>query len=99
MKKARFRHAPKNYSARLDSKKRILLRNAEYEYYEVEERENGSYLLKPKVLVDPDSISVRTLKMMDRTVKNFKAGKVSPPIDLTEFEEKKVSTRGRSKKG
>jgi hypothetical protein len=83
MNKARFHHPPKAYSARLDSKKRIVLRNAEYEYYEVEERENGSFLLKPKVLVDPDSLSANTLKMMDRSVRNLKAGKASPPIKRT----------------
>jgi hypothetical protein len=95
MKKARFRHTPKAYSARLDSKKRIVLRNAEYEYYEVEERENGSFVLKPKVLVDPDSISLGTLKMMDRSIRNLKAGKVSSPIDLSEFKPKKRTTAQR----
>jgi hypothetical protein len=39
------------------------------------------------VLTTPFEVSANTLKMMDDSVDNMKKGKVSPAIDLSEFEE------------
>lgn len=75
-----------DYTAHLDGKKRLTLRGARYSYYNVREYDNGCIILEPRKLVRPREISARTLKMMDESVKNFKAGKVSEPIDLSEFE-------------
>lgn len=74
-----------NYNAHLDSKRRLTLRGASHEYYNVKEYDNGFILLEPRELVVPAEISVNTLKMMDRSVKNMTAGNVSEAIDLSEF--------------
>ena len=73
------------YQAHLDVKRRLTLRGAKYEYYEVREYDNGIILLEPREMVRPSEISERTLQMMDESIGNLKAGKVSPPIDLSGF--------------
>lgn len=75
----------KIYDAHLDSKKRITLRGASYENYNVRIYKNGCIILEPRVLTVPDTISARSLKAMDQAVSNFKAGNVSSPIDLSDF--------------
>ena len=75
----------KEYNVHLDSKKRITLRGARYPYYNVKEYENGCIILEPRELTVPKDISSRTLRDMDEAVKNFKAGKVSEPVDLSDF--------------
>ena len=77
----------RKYDAKMDSKKRITLRNAMYEYYHVEEFEDGRIVLEPRELVPPFQISERTLAMMDKSIENLKQGKVSKPVDLSQFEE------------
>jgi hypothetical protein len=76
----------KSYDAKIDSKKRITLRAANYEYYHVQEMEDGKIVLEPRVLVDPFTISSNTLSMMDKSMANFKEGNVSPAVDLSNFE-------------
>lgn len=70
------------YDAKMDSKKRITLRGAKYDYYNVQEMDDGSVLLSPRVLVSPFSISQNTLQMMDQSINNLKKGAVSKPIKL-----------------
>lgn len=77
--------AMKDYVAHLDNKKRITLRGAAYQYYNVKEYGNGCIILEPRELAVPESISARTLADMDRAVSNFKKGDVSPAIDLSDF--------------
>ncbi|MBR0090746.1 MAG: hypothetical protein IJP92_03515 [Lachnospiraceae bacterium] len=72
--------AVKAYDAKMDSKKRITLRNALYEYYHVEEYEDGRIVLEPRELVAPFQISEKSLAMMDQSMKNLKRGKVSKAI-------------------
>ena len=78
--------AVKEYDAKLDTKKRITLRNVLYEYYHVSEMNNGIIVLEPRVLTAPFEISANTLKMMDQSVSNMKKGKASKAVDLSEFE-------------
>ena len=78
--------AVKDYTVHIDSKKRVTLRGAAYSYYNVKEYQNGCILLEPRELRIPESISARTLRDMDRAAANFKAGKVSAAIDLSDFE-------------
>ena len=73
------------YQAHLDAKKRLTLRGAKYDYYEVHEYDNGIILLEPRELVRPTEISKQTLQMMDESIRNLKAGKVSESIDLSGF--------------
>lgn len=75
----------KDYTVHIDSKKRITLRGAIFQYYNVKEYENGCIMLEPRELTVPDSISVRTLEDMDRAIRNFKMGDVSPVVDLSDF--------------
>ncbi|MDO4487811.1 MAG: hypothetical protein Q4B67_01805 [Eubacteriales bacterium] len=77
--------AIKDYNVHIDSKKRITLRGAMYQYYNVKEFENGCIILEPRELNIPDSISAATLEDMDRAVSNFKIGAASDPIDLSDF--------------
>ena len=77
--------AIKDYVAHLDNKKRITLRGAAYQYYNVKEYGNGCIILEPRELAVPESISARTLADMDRAVSIFKRGDVSPAIDLSDF--------------
>ncbi|MCD7715051.1 MAG: hypothetical protein LUG56_02375 [Lachnospiraceae bacterium] len=78
-------NALKDYNVHIDSKKRVTLRGATYQYYNVKEYENGCILLEPRELNLPDSISKRTLEDMDQAVENFKKGVVSSVIDLSDF--------------
>ena len=81
----RIMTAVKDYTVHIDSKKRITLRGAIYQYYNVKEYDNGFILLEPRELVVPAEISANTLKMMDNAVKNITVGNVSEAIDLSEF--------------
>ncbi len=74
-----------DYTAHLDAKHRLTLRGAKYDYYQVKEYENGYIVLEPRELVVPKEISKKTLDMMDESIRNYKVGKVSAPIDLTGF--------------
>jgi len=73
------------YDAHIDMKKRVTLRGAGAEYYAVKMFDDGHIVLEPRVLVSPDLISKRTLKMLDKSAKNFKKGKVSAPINLNKY--------------
>ena len=79
--------AVRSYNAKVDSKKRITLRNASYEYFHVEEYDDGRILLEPRELTKPFQVSVRALKMMDSSMENFKNGNVSNPIDISAYED------------
>ncbi|MEP7234153.1 MAG: hypothetical protein ABI778_02545 [Ignavibacteriota bacterium] len=76
------------YRAKVDSKRRIVLRTANYEYYNVYEREDGSLLMTPQIITDVP-VSPETLGMIDSSIRNMKKGKVSKRIDLDLFLPKK----------
>ena len=75
----------KEYTTHIDSKKRITLRGARYQYYNVKEYDNGCILLEPRELTVPNDISSQTLADMDKAISNIKKGKVSPKVDLSDF--------------
>ena len=77
----------RTYDAKIDSKKRITLRNALFEYYHVQEYDDGRILLEPRELTAPFQVSSKSLAMMDASIHNLRAGKVSDSIDLSEFED------------
>ena len=70
----------KSYDAKLDSKKRITIRNPLFEYYHVVEKENGVIVLEPRELVDPLTISKKALENMDKSMENVEKGVVYGPI-------------------
>ena len=71
----------KSYSAKLDSKKRIVLRSAKHEHYKVRENADGSLVLTPMELIDLP-ISSATMKTIETSMRNMQRGIVSKPIDL-----------------
>ena len=75
----------KEYTTHIDSKKRITLRGARYQYYNVKEYDNGCILLEPRELTVPKDISSQTIADMDKAISNIKKGKVSPKVDLSDF--------------
>jgi len=74
-----------NYDVAADAKKRVSLRNAKTKYFHVKALSNGCFLLEPRVLVPPQAVSVRSLKMLDRSVASLKKGLASAPVDLSVF--------------
>jgi hypothetical protein len=79
--------AIREYDAKLDSKRRLTIRNTNFDYYHVQEMDDGTIILEPRELTVPFQISARTLSMMDQAVENIKSGKSSAPIDLSIFED------------
>ncbi|HZW37926.1 MAG TPA: hypothetical protein VFF33_01360 [Ignavibacteriaceae bacterium] len=76
----------KEYSAKLDNKNRLTLRESKFYHYKVRVKKDGTIILKPQILVDLDSISENTYKMIKKSVENLKKGKASKPINLDEFD-------------
>lgn len=77
----------KEYDAKVDSKKRLTLRESRYEYYHVQHYSDGSIMLQPRVLVEPLYVSEKSLEMMDSSVDHLKNGKAGKAVDLSRFEE------------
>ncbi len=77
--------AMRDYVVHIDNKKRVTLRGASYQYYNVKEYENGCIILEPRELVAPEGLSKRALAYMDKAVENFKMGEVSEAVDLSDF--------------
>ena len=75
----------RTYDAKVDAKRRITLRNARFQYYNVREYEDGSILLEPRELAAPFGVSANTLAMMDSAIEGMRQGDVSAPIDLSDF--------------
>ena len=72
----------KNYDAKLDSKKRITIRNPKYDYYHVTEQDNGVVILEPRELIDPLTISKKTLEDMDKSMENLEKGIAFGPVKI-----------------
>ena len=82
-KKDRFMPTPiLIYEAKVDSKKRVVLRGAKYSHYDVREMDDGTILLSPRSSVSPFDVSANTLEEMDRSMVNFRSGNTSEPIKL-----------------
>lgn len=73
------------YDAKIDAKRRITLRDSIFEYFHIKQYKDGTIVLEPRVLVEPNALSKKTLKMMDKSIDNFKKGKISKAIDLSDF--------------
>ena len=54
------------YDIAADAKNRISLRGAKAKYFHVKALSNGCYVLEPRVLVAPEAVPARTLKMLER---------------------------------
>jgi hypothetical protein len=87
LKTAKRLEVVEQYDVAADSKRRISLRGAKWKHFHVKALSNGSYLLEPRVLVAPDDVSTKTLKMIEQSAANLNKGVASAPIDLTPFQE------------
>jgi hypothetical protein len=88
LQRSKPKHGPtvvERYDVAADAKKRISLRNAKTKYFHVKTLSNGCYLLEPRVLVPPQAVSARSLKMLEKSAANFRKGLASPPIDISAF--------------
>jgi hypothetical protein len=74
--------AKKNYDAKLDTKRRLTIRNARTEFYHVTEYEDGTITLEPRVLVSPNM-----LEQIDAAVKRHKAGQKGTKLDWSKLPE------------
>lgn len=77
----------KEYDAKLDSKRRIVLRKPDdagelFERYLVRHLSNGVIELRPQKMVDVASIPDDTLDMIEASMQNLKQGVASEPVDF-----------------
>lgn len=75
----------KRYDAKLDNKRRLTIRGANYDFYHVHEFNDGTLVLKPRIFVDPDELSENTLELMDKSIENFRKGNASKLIDVDKY--------------
>ena len=75
--------------AKFDEKRRITLPKVKLaRYYEMEVTASDEIILRPRALVDPrEVISKKTLSVLNESLLNLGEGRVSAPIDLSEFDE------------
>lgn len=76
----------REYDTKIDSKKRITLRGARFDYYHVMELPNGKIELLPRELREPFEISKNSLHMMDLSMENLKKGVSGEPLDFSEYD-------------
>jgi hypothetical protein len=77
--------ALKQYDAKLDAKHRIRIHGTRAKKFVVTHDKNGNIILQPRrngTVKQLVVISTRTLKMMDRAMRNFSNGKVSAPVNF-----------------
>lgn len=73
------------YTASIDTKKRLTIRGAKHKHYAVKIFKDGRIVLHPRILVDPNIIPKSTLKIIENSVSNLKKGKVSKPLNLDKY--------------
>ena len=63
----------REYDAKLDARNRLTVRDAGYEHYRVQEFEDGTVVLQPRVLVSPNALTADTLRQAEegREVEEF----------------------------
>jgi DNA-binding transcriptional regulator/RsmH inhibitor MraZ len=76
----------KEYTAKLDSKRRLTIRGSKFDHYKVLVHKNGQIVLKPQLVVDVEAMPSKTLKMIEQSMENFKNGKVYGPIDIEKYD-------------
>ena len=72
----------KEYIAHLDSKKRIVVRDATHTIYKVREYSDGHMVFIPCEIKPSSKIKKTTLAQIERSISNLKARKVSGPVDV-----------------
>lgn len=77
----------KEYDLKMDSKRRVTLRSAEYEHYHARHYADGKILLEPRELREPETISRRALEQMDEAIRNLRDGVAGDEFDLAEVDD------------
>lgn len=82
----------KQYDAKVDSKKRITLRDAKYDYYSVTTYDDGSVSLEPKMLVSNKSLTMNDayeafLKLRENAKANGTMGMTLDEINKIIYEQ------------
>lgn len=72
----------RDYNAKLDTKRRVTIRNARSEFYHVTEYEDGTVKMEPLVLASPDM-----LKQIDASVKRHKPGNKGTKLNWSKLPE------------
>jgi hypothetical protein len=75
----------KEYTTKIDSKNRLTIRGAKHSFFKVKVFNTGKVILNPQILVDPDEIPSKTLKTIEASVRNYKKGKVSKPVNISKY--------------
>jgi hypothetical protein len=82
------------YDAKVDGRKRITLRRAEYQHYHVTVHPDGRIVLEPRVLSESPAISRRSLAAMDQAAAELEAGRVSDAVEPKELLLRKTKRAG-----
>ena len=82
----------KEYESKVDSSRRITLRNAKgialYEHYRTIHLEDGTIIHKPLVLASPENvISAETMATLDKSITNFKKKKIGEAFDASQYQD------------
>ena len=82
----------KQYDAKVDSKKRITLRDAKYDYYSVTTYDDGSVSLEPKMLVSNKNLTMNDayeafLKLRENARRNGTMGMTLDEINKIIYEQ------------
>ncbi len=72
----------KVYDTKIDTKRRVTIRNTRTEFYHVTEYADGTVKLEPRVLVSPEM-----LKQIDAGVKRYKGGLKGTQLDWSKLPE------------
>lgn len=73
------------FDVRRDDRKRFTISQATYEHYRVRVFDDGHLEMYPQVLSDA-TISLATLSVIDRSMKNLRSRRVGEPLDIAALE-------------
>lgn len=72
----------RQYDTAIDGKNRVRILGASFQYYHVEEYDNGTVVLSPRVLVQPENHASSTFHLMDKSMPGLKKPRSVDPVDL-----------------
>lgn len=73
----------REYDAKMDSRRRITLRNGKYPFFHVREYADGRITLEPRELVEPFMISSDDLQALDKAIEEIDNGYEPQAFDLS----------------
>ena len=73
----------REYDAKMDSRRRITLRNGKYPFFHVLEYADGRIILEPRELTEPFRISPEDLQALDKAIEEIDNGYEPQVFDLS----------------